>query len=179
MANLFHPHEAREDNYVLGIIAAVIVSLATLAFASSAYHSGLKYVVLALSGLETQSTVLSVRDLGVLSAEERIDLGISALSHHDEAIAEIFVEFTDRDGDDVVGSFLVLEDQSAIREDDALPILYSRLDPHIFLPVRLLPDYRTDARIVLAAAVVLLLCAVGIGIVIWRWRAFRSDIRRY
>lgn len=179
MSTTFRPNEAKEDSYALGIITALMMSLVTIFFAYSTYHSGLKYMVLTLYGIETQSSVISARNLGILSAQERLDLGISIDSGYNENIREVTLKFFDLDDKEITSFFLVPRQQSVPQQDDNLQVLYARFDSNIVLPVQFLPAYRTDAKILAIAVGIIFICAVSIAIIVRRWHTFRLRARRY
>lgn len=179
MSTSFRPQEAREDNYVLGLISLVLLALAVSFIAYSSYHSGLKYIVLKLTGIETQSYIFAINDIGTLSTEELTSMGISYPAEYTGLIDEVVVEFREEDGSYITGSFIVPRQRNRLREDTELPVIYSSLNPNIFLPVDDMPKYRFDARLLMISIAGLIVLLLAGAYMISRWRSFRKRARRY
>ncbi|MEM6382587.1 MAG: hypothetical protein AAF739_07935 [Pseudomonadota bacterium] len=178
MATGYRPNEAREDNYVLAVVAALIVATVAIFFAGATYRGGLKYLVLQLSGNETEASVLFVDVFEPAGSEEG---GKRVLSLNTNLMADLFnvsVEYVDQDGRQVANSFLALQAGNQVEPGMDLPIVYSRWRTDLFLPIYQLPGYRTDARIAGFSSAVIAVSIVSIGWTIVLWRRFRRSRRR-
>lgn len=179
MSTSFRPQEAKEDTYVLGIVAPLLIGGAMYILASMMSHTGSKVVLLSLTGVEAQATIQSVRTVEEVSGGAIILLQPTAINSADQMITEVDIVFTDHDGHENGTSFLIQASQNGLQPDTPLMILYSRFDSSLALPVQSMSAHRIDAWIFSIAIGVMVLCALTIVFTIYRWRAFRVKARRY
>ncbi|MEM1287745.1 MAG: hypothetical protein AAGH60_05290 [Pseudomonadota bacterium] len=177
MSNLYRPHEAKEDQFVLIAVAAVIFSIFVSFFVAATWHGGMKYMVLNVSGVATEATIWSI--VPVERAGPPTETGrIEANSNLYEDLFEVSVDYRTENGALISASFLALANRSTWQEGDRLPVLYSRLRYDLFLPVEQLDGYRVDAWIASIGSGLIGSCALCFVWTLYRWRAFHRRRRR-
>lgn len=150
-----------------------------LIFVFQTQHSGLKYILLTTSGVEVKSTVLSVNDIGELSTEEIVDMGMSIARDFTDNIDDVTMSYVDYRDVRIVNSFLVPSSQNTLQEGAELTVVYSRLRSDIFLPAQSVSSYRIDAWMFSIALGLILFCAASVVFTVFRWKAFRARVRRH